>query len=94
MKDHSNFSDIPPIVTSPVSRVQPLNDEELETMELFNIQIDEETGELVLEDGELHQFYSSCETGVCLGGEKMLQVSIHCYRWYDIVSFSCNLRYP
>ena len=31
-----------------------LNDKEFETTELFKIQIDEETGELVLEDGELH----------------------------------------
>lgn len=46
-------------MTSPVSKAQPLNvqnDGELETMELFNIQIDEETGEIVMEDGGLHHF--------------------------------------
>ena len=54
-------------LTSPVFQAEPLNllnDEEFETTELFKIQIDEETGELVLEDGELH--HPQCTQGRCV----------------------------
>lgn len=66
--DTISFSDIPPTedgqcdhsattMTSLVPRAASLNipdDEEFGMTELFKIQIDEETGELVLDDGELH----------------------------------------
>ena len=72
------LSDIPPTeddqldhsatpMTSPVPRAALLNlqnDEEFGMTELFKIQIDEETGEFVLKDGELH--HPLCTQSKCM----------------------------
>ena len=61
----------PTAITHETVHPDLLNDEEYKTTELFKIQIDEETGELVMKDGELQHPW-------CMQGECVFLVGKYC----------------